>query len=87
MKEKMIIWEENAAGDETFTHDGWKVVISIDGTVSVWSPGNGTIRNVEIREEGLGVETSTLYSTTRREDFIIPWPVLRAIMDARIAVG
>jgi hypothetical protein len=82
-----IIWEETSDGDETFTHDGWKVVISIDGAISVWSPGDGPIRNVEVRAGGLGIETSTMYSTTRREDFIIPWQVIEAIIEARRATG
>ena len=87
----MTHFTTNENGEQTFTHEGWEVQIWDSQWVQrirVTSPDSDDIHDVGAGPDGIWVNGST---RTAWHDgpsaFIIPWPVIEAIVEARQIVS
>ena len=87
----MTNWTTNASGNQVFNHEGWEVQIWgpewPNSRISVASPHGG--EEVEVWPEGIWVygESRGGWEGPSPGAFIIPWPVIAAIIEARAIVG
>jgi hypothetical protein len=87
----MTNWTTNASGNQVFNHEGWEVQIWgpewPNSRISVASPHGG--EEVEVWSEGIWVygESRGGWEGPSPGAFIIPWPVITAIIEARAIIG
>jgi hypothetical protein len=85
-------WTSDEHGNKVFKHEGWEVEIWgpewPHSRISVTSPIRGA--EVEVNESGVWVkgESETRgWEGPSPEAFTIPWPVVKAIIEAQSVVG
>jgi hypothetical protein len=83
-------WTSDEHGNKFFKHEGWEVQIwspPWTSRVCVTSPERGV--EVDVSEEGVWVhgESTGGWEGPGPRAFTIPWPVVKAIIEAQSVVG
>ena len=85
----MTNWTMDEHGNRTFTHNGWTVRIwekSYTYRIDIDAPHRG--EEVEVTDEGIWVRGASDGSWHEQpEAFVIPWPIIGAIIEAQQRVA